>query len=71
MPVLYLRRIVLLEACAKEKVRICGLWRSQVKGLGGATPRPGSMTEYICEQRPLPAEEIQWVIDVAVPSLRA
>lgn len=35
-----------------------GLWRSPVKGMRGATPRPGSMTQYIREQGLLPAAEI-------------
>ena len=44
----HLRRIVLMEARAKPRLRnIDGLWRKPVKGMRGATPKPGSMTEYI------------------------
>lgn len=38
---------------------IHGLWRSPVKGMRGATPRPGSMTEYIRQEGLLPKDEIQ------------
>ena len=41
-------RIVEIEAAAAPFNReIDGLWRKPVKGLRGATPRPGSMTEFI------------------------
>jgi hypothetical protein len=73
-----LRRIVILEArvrgrhleYAKAKgwprgegvPLVEGLWRRSVKGCRGATPRPGSMTEYIRQQHLLPAAEIDALI---------
>jgi hypothetical protein len=39
-----------------------GLWRRTVKGCRGATPRPGSMTQFIREQGLLPAAEIDALI---------
>lgn len=39
-----------------------GLWRKPVKGLRGAQPRPGSMTEYIGARGLVPAEEINALI---------
>lgn len=39
-----------------------GLWRKAVKGMRGATPRPGSMTQYIREQGLLPGAEIDRII---------
>jgi hypothetical protein len=69
------RRIVIIEArvaqrnldYAKEKgwpkgvgVPLTeGLWRRRVKGMRGATPKPGSMTEYIKEKGYLSAEDIE------------
>ena len=38
-----------------------GLWRKPVKGMRGATPRPGSMTEYIRSEGLLPADEISTI----------
>lgn len=65
-----LRRIVLMEARAKPRLRdIEGLWRKPIKGLRGATARPGSMTQYIREQDLLPAEEIDRIAALAPPSL--
>lgn len=65
-----LRRIVLMEARAKPRLRdIDGLWRKPVKGLRGATARPGSMTQYIREQGLLSAEEIERIIALAPASL--
>jgi hypothetical protein len=56
----FLRRIVRMEARAHPRLRSCeGLWRSTVKGTRGGTPRPGSMTTYIREQKLLPTEEVQ------------
>jgi 3'-phosphoadenosine 5'-phosphosulfate sulfotransferase (PAPS reductase)/FAD synthetase len=49
-----LRRIVLMEA---------------VKGTRGATPRPGSMTEYIRAEGLLPADEIDAIITAAPQAL--
>jgi hypothetical protein len=40
-----------------------GLWRRRVLGRRGATPKPGSMTEYIREQGLLPSEEIDRIIE--------
>lgn len=59
-----LRRIVLMEARAKPRLTtVQGLWRNPVKGLRGATPRPGSMTEYIRDKGLLPAHEIDDIIE--------
>jgi hypothetical protein len=41
-----------------------GLWRKAVKGMRGATPKPGSMTEYIRSKGLLPAEEIDRLIEL-------
>lgn len=61
-----LRRIVLLEARAKPRLRsVEGLWRTAVKGCRGAQPRPGSMTEYIRSVGLLPAEEIDAISTIA------
>lgn len=40
---------------------IKGLWRNAVKGMRGATPRPGSMTEYIRSEKLLDAHEIETI----------
>lgn len=57
-----LRRIVLMEARAAPRLTtVEGLWRTAVKGTRGATPRPGSMTQYIREQGLLPPEEIDHI----------
>lgn len=39
-----------------------GIWRKRVKGMRGATPKPGSMTEYIRQKGLLPAAEIDRLI---------
>jgi hypothetical protein len=39
-----------------------GLWRRAVKGCRGATPKPGSMTQYIRQQALLPSDEIDRII---------
>jgi hypothetical protein len=44
-----------------------GLWRRRVLGRRGATPKPGSMTEYIRENGLLPSTEIDRLI-AATPS---
>ena len=63
-----LRRIVLMEARAAPRLTtVEGLWRTAVKGTRGATPRPGSMTQYIREKGLLPADEIDHIIS-AVPT---
>lgn len=41
-----------------------GLWRKAVKGHRGATPKPGSMTEYIRKQGLLPGELIDALIEL-------
>lgn len=72
------RRIVLIEARARQRhldaaeergwprgegVPLTeGLWRRAVLGRRGATPRPGSMTEYIRQKGYLPSEEIDHII---------
>ncbi len=70
MPAALLRRIVLMEARAKPRLKnVDGLWRKPVLGKRGATPRPGSMTEYIREQALLPAQVIESITAVAPQSL--
>lgn len=54
-----LRRIVVMEARAKPRLTTTeGLWRTRIKGTRGATPRPGSMTEFIVSERLLPPDEV-------------
>ena len=72
LPVFQLRRIVLMEARAKPRLRnVEGLWRKAVKGMRGATPRPGDMTTFIRDEGLLPAEEIEWIQTAAAPALVA
>lgn len=72
LPVHQLRRIVLMEARAKPRLRnIDGLWRKPVKGMRGAVPRPGDMTSFIRDEGLLPGEEIDWIAGAAVPALVA
>jgi len=67
-----LRTIVLMEARAKPRLRaIDGLWRRPVLGRGGATPKPGSITEYIRTHQLLPAAEIDHIVDEAPTALIA
>lgn len=69
MPCGYLRRIVLIEAQAEHRYKVPapgkrpqeGLWRHSVKGMRGATARPGSMSQYIADKGLLPAEDIATV----------
>ncbi|MFL6600761.1 MAG: hypothetical protein ACJ8R9_05465 [Steroidobacteraceae bacterium] len=70
-PVPKLRRTVLLEARAKDNgVRIDGLWRKPIKGCRGATPRPGSMTEFIRAEGLIANAEIERIKEIAVPDLK-
>jgi hypothetical protein len=46
------------------KPKVDGIWRSPVKGMRGATKRPGSMTEYIREKTLLPGVEIDRLISI-------
>lgn len=72
LPPVFLRRIVLMEARAKPRLRnVDGLWRSAVKGTRGATPHPGSMTEYIRQKGLLPSDEIDAIIALAPADLLA
>jgi hypothetical protein len=73
-----LRKIVIIEARATAKhlayaerkgwpngvgVPLTeGIWRKAVKGFRGATPKPGSMTQYIREKSLLPSAEIDRLI---------
>jgi hypothetical protein len=58
-----LKRIVLMEARAKPRLRnVDGIWRKAIKGFRGATPRPGSMTEFIRKEGLLPADEVDRII---------
>jgi len=71
-PPALLRRIVLMEARAAPRLRTTeGLWRKAVKGKNGATPKPGSMTEYIRDQKLLPASEVEHIIEAAPAALMA
>lgn len=70
LPAIELRRIVLMEARAKPRLRnVDGLWRKRVKGMRGATPRPGSMTEFIREEGLLPSSDIDAIIEAAPQAL--
>lgn len=63
-----LRQIVLVELRAKPRLTsMDGLWRKPVKGMRGATPKPGSMTEYIEARGLLSAEDLA-AIRAAVPT---
>jgi hypothetical protein len=67
-----LRVIVLMEARAKPRLRnVDGLWRKPVLGRRGATPRPGSITEFIRERGLLPPAEIDHIIETAPTELIA
>ncbi len=67
-----LRRIVLLETHARPKLKtIDGLWRSPIKGMRGATPRPGSMVQYIRDKNLLPEKQIAAIEQKGSPALRA
>ncbi|WP_260610701.1 hypothetical protein [Sphingomonas sp. IC081] len=62
LPAACLRLIVLMEARAKPRLRSCeGLWRSTTKGLRGREARPGSMTQFIRDEKLLHAHEIDWI----------
>src|SRR3546814_6369107 len=64
------RVIVLMEARAKPRLRtIEGLWRKPVLGRGGATPRPGSMTEYIRDTGLLAPTEVDRIVRDAPTAL--
>ena len=45
-----------------------GLWRKSVKGMRGAIPHPGSITEYIKQKELLPVDQVNKVI-AAVPTV--
>jgi hypothetical protein len=61
-----LRTIVLMEARAKPRLRtIEGLWRRPVLGRGGATPKPGAITDYIRAQGLLPSDEVDRIVATA------
>lgn len=80
LPLFQLRRLVIIEARARtrhldyaeekgwpkgEGVPMTeGLWRKAVKGMRGAIPHPGSMTEYIRAKGLLPAVEIDRLIEL-------
>lgn len=70
LPRAQLRQIVLIEARAKPRLRnVEGLWRQTVKGARGATPRPGSMTEFIRQEALLDPAEIEAIVALAPRSL--
>ena len=65
-----LRIIVLMEARAKPRLRnVDGLWRRPVLGRRGATPRPGSITEFIRERGLLSPAEVDRIIEDAPTAL--
>lgn len=65
-----LRRIVLMEARARPRLRtVEGLWRKSVKGCRGAVARPGSMTAYIRSEGLLPTPEIDAIAALAPQNL--
>jgi hypothetical protein len=53
-PELAERIVRMEETAAPHLTTIDGLWRKAVKGLRGATPHPGSMTEFILDLRANP-----------------
>lgn len=64
LPQSHLRKIIQMEARANPRLRNCeGLWRSTVKGTRGATPRPGSMTQFIRKENLLSASEVDRIWD--------
>lgn len=70
LPPVILRRIVLMEARARPRLRaIDGLWRKPVLGRRGAVARPGSMTAYIRDRGLLPAAEIDAIAALAPQAL--
>lgn len=70
LPTFQLRRIVLMEARAKPRLRnVEGLWRKSVKGRNGAERRPGAMTDFIRAERLLPPDEIDVIIAMAPVAL--
>ena len=57
-----------MEARAKPRLTTTeGLWRKAVKGCRGATPHPGSMTQFIRDEKLLPTDEID-LIERAAPA---
>jgi hypothetical protein len=70
LPNFQLRRIVLMEARAKPRLRnVEGLWRKSVKGRNGAERRPGAMTDFIRGEQLLPPDEIDAIIAMAPAAL--
>jgi hypothetical protein len=70
LPAAQLRRIILMEARAKPRLRnVEGLWRKAVQGQRGAIARPGAMTDYIRDHALLPAAEIDEIVAVAPAAL--
>lgn len=70
LPISQLRRIVLMEARAKPRLRnVEGLWRKSVKGRNGAERRPGAMTDFIRDEQLLPSDEIDAIIAMAPAAL--
>lgn len=70
LPPVYLRLIILIEARAAPRLRsVDGLWRSPILGKRGAEARPGSMTQFIREQRLLSSAEIDEIIRQAPSDL--
>lgn len=61
---------MLMEARAKPRLRnVEGLWRKPVLGRRGATPRPGSITEFIRERGLLSPAEVDRIIEDAPTAL--
>lgn len=67
-----LRVIILMEARAKPRLRnVDGLWRRPVLGRRGATPRPGSITQFIRDRGLLPPDEVDHIVATAPAELLA
>lgn len=72
LPPAYLRLIILIEARAAPRLHsVDGLWRSPILGKRGAEARPGSMTQFIRDQRLLCSAEIDAIIERAPANLLA
>lgn len=63
LPKRELRKIVAIEArfAPRSKQRVQGLWITPVKGMRGATPKPGRMTDYIRDKGLLDPAEVEFI----------
>ena len=61
-------RIVEMERVAKPYLHnLPGLWRHEVKGMRGAVPHPGTMTEFIVDVRARPEKHARYLPVVKGP----